>query len=128
MGNTPSPPSNFFCSSFGGAVRHAPPGGSAFPHRDALFYCEPGAAWNDPALNSTALSWAADFWRALRPYGDGAYVNVPNAAASDWEREYYGSHCERLRQVKTAYDPDNVFNFEQSVPVSPAGPRLSTAR
>nr|WP_244373277.1 BBE domain-containing protein [Rhodococcus sp. ZPP] len=25
--------------------------------------------------------------------------------------------------MKTAYDPDNVFNFEQSVPVSPAGPR-----
>jgi hypothetical protein len=52
-------------------------------------------------------------------------LREPNqrAAASDWEREYYGSHCERLRQVKTAYDPDNVFNFEQSVPVSPAGPR-----
>ncbi|MDI9951324.1 FAD-binding oxidoreductase [Rhodococcus sp. IEGM 1305] len=116
MANTPSPPSNFFCSSFGGAVRHAPPGGSAFPHRDALFYCEPGAAWNDPALNSTALGWAADFWRALRPYGDGAYVNVPNAAASDWEREYYGSHRERLREVKATYDPENVFSFEQSVP------------
>lgn len=116
MANTPSPPSNFFCSSFGGAVRHAPPGGSAFPHRDALFYCEPGAAWNDPALNSTALGWAADFWRALRPYGDGAYVNVPNAAASDWEREYYGSHRERLREVKATYDPENVFGFEQSVP------------
>ncbi|WP_230989889.1 BBE domain-containing protein [Rhodococcus oxybenzonivorans] len=29
--------------------------------------------------------------------------------------------------MKTAYDPDNVFNSEQSVPVSPAGPRSSTA-
>ncbi|MFC9361964.1 FAD-binding oxidoreductase [Rhodococcus sp. NPDC057014] len=122
MDNTPSPPSNFFCSSFGGAVRHAPPGGSAFPHRDALFYCEPGAAWNDPALNSVALGWAADFWRALRPFGDGAYVNVPNASASDWEREYYGSHRERLREVKATYDPENVFTFEQSVPPSPADP------
>jgi hypothetical protein len=115
MANTPSTPSNFFCSSFGEAVRHAPPGGSAFPHRDALFYCEPGAAWDDPALNSKALGWAADFWRALRPYGDGAYVNVPNAAASDWEREYFGNR-DRLRQVKATYDPLNVFCFEQSVP------------
>lgn len=119
MANAPSAPSNFFCSSFGGAVRHAPPGGSAFPHRDALFYCEPGAAWDDPALNSKALGWAVDFWRALRPFGDGAYVNVPNAPASDWEREYYGSNCERLREVKAKYDPANVFSFEQSVP--PAG-------
>jgi FAD/FMN-containing dehydrogenase len=116
MASTPSAPSNFFCSSFGGAVRHAPPGGSAFPHRDALFYCEPGAAWDDPALNSKALGWAADFWRALRPFGDGAYVNVPNAPASDWEREYYGPNRERLRQVRAKYDPENVFRFEQSVP------------
>ncbi|TJZ74359.1 FAD-binding oxidoreductase [Rhodococcus oryzae] len=119
MADPPSAPSNFFCSSFGGAVRHAPPGGSAFPHRDALFYCEPGAAWNDPELNSKALGWAAGFWRALRPYSGGAYVNVPNASASDWERDYYGPNRERLRQVKAAYDPENVFRFEQSVPPVP---------
>jgi hypothetical protein len=116
MANTPTAASNFFCLSFGGAVRHAAPGGSAFPHRDALFYCEPGAAWDDPALNSKALGWAADFWGALRPFCEGAYVNVPNAPASDWEREYYGSNRERLRQVKAKYDPANVFCFEQSVP------------
>jgi FAD/FMN-containing dehydrogenase len=117
MANTPSPPSNFFCSSFGGNVRNAPPGGSAFPHRDALFYCEPGAAWDDPALHGKAIGWATELWRALRPYGKAGYVNVPNAPASDWEREYYGPNVERLRQVKAKYDPDNVFNFEQSVPL-----------
>jgi hypothetical protein len=118
MANTPSPASNFFCSAFGGAVRNAPPGGSAFPHRDALFYWEPGAAWDDPALNAKALGWAADFWRALRPFGDGAYVNVPNAPSLDWEHEYYGDNRERLRQVKAKYDPENVFSFEQSVPLA----------
>ncbi len=116
MGNTPTPPSNFFLSAFGGAVRHEPPGGSAFPHRDALFYWEPGAAWDDPALNAKALNWAADFWKALRPYSNGAYVGVPNAPAADWEREYYGTNRERLRQVKAKYDPQNVFSFEQSIP------------
>lgn len=116
MANTPTAPSNFYASSFGGAVRNTPPGGSAFPHRDALFYCEPGAAWDDPALHATALRWAGDFWRALRPYGDGGYVNVPNAPSSDWQQEYYGANAERLRQVKAAYDPANVFSFEQSVP------------
>lgn len=121
MANAPSAASNFYCSSFGGAVRHAPSGGSAFPHRDALFYCEPGAAWDDPALHSKALSWAADFWRALRPFGDGAYVNVPNAPASNWEHDYYGSNAKRLRQVKATYDPDNAFSFEQSVPLPTAG-------
>ncbi len=118
MANTPSPASNYFLSSFGGAVRHEPPGGSAFPHRDALFYCEPGAGWNGSELSANALGWVADFARALRPYVDGAYVNVPNAAASDWETQYYGAHFRRLRHVKTMYDPLNVFNFEQSVPLT----------
>ncbi|MGB9227203.1 FAD-binding oxidoreductase [Mycobacterium sp.] len=116
MANAPGPAGNYFLSSFGGAVRNEPPGGSAFPHRDALFYCEPGAEWNGSDLTPAALEWVADFARAMRPYVDGAYVNVPNVSASDWERQYYGSHVDRLRQVKTTYDPFNVFNFEQSVP------------
>jgi hypothetical protein len=117
LADCPTPESNFFLSSFGGAVRNEPAGGSAFPHRDALFYCEPGAAWDDPALNAKAAAWACDFWRALRPYGTAGYVNVPNVPATDWEREYYGPNVDRLRQVKARYDPDNVFRFEQSVPL-----------
>jgi FAD/FMN-containing dehydrogenase len=115
MANAPTPASTYFLSSFGGAVRNEPPGGSAFPHRDALFYCEPGAGWNGPDLTSTALGWVADFARALRPHVEGAYVNVPNVGASDWETQYYGSNVDRLRQVKATYDPFNVFSFEQSV-------------
>lgn len=116
MANSPSPPSNYFLSSFGGAVRNEPSGGSAFPHRDALFYCEPGAGWNGPELTSKALGWVADFARALRPYVDGGYVNVPNVSAADWEVQYYGANVDRFRQVKATYDPLNVFTFEQSVP------------
>jgi FAD/FMN-containing dehydrogenase len=116
VASAPGSAGNYFLSSFGGAVRNDPPGGSAFPHRDALFYCEPGAEWNGSELTSTALQWVADFARALRPYVDGAYVNVPNVSASNWETEYYGSHVDRLRQVKATYDPLNAFSFEQSVP------------
>jgi FAD/FMN-containing dehydrogenase len=116
MANAPTEASNYFLSAFGGAVRYEPPGGSAFPHRDALFYCEPGAGWNGTELTSKALAWIADFATALRPYVDGAYVNVPNVGAADWQDQYYGSNTGRLRQVKAAYDPLNVFTFEQSVP------------
>lgn len=118
MANTPSPACNYFMSSFGGALRGEPAGGSAFPHRDALFYCEPGAGWNGSELTDTALGWVADFARPLSPYVDGAYVNVPNPAAPDWENDYYGPHRARLRAVKARYDPFDVFRFEQSVPLS----------
>ena len=116
MKNAPSEVSDYFCSSLGGAVKKAPPGGSAFAHRDALFYAEPGAGWNGDAITPKAQAWVAEFSQALRPYVNGAYVNVPNPAMVDWETAYWGDHYARLREIKAKYDPDNVFQYEQSIP------------
>ena len=33
----------------------------------------------------------------------------------DWENVYYGDNYLRLQQIKRQYDPDDVFNFEQSI-------------
>ena len=105
MKNAPSEVSDYFCSSLGGAVKKAPPGGSAFAHRDALFYAEPGAGWNGDAITPKAQAWVAEFSQALRPYVNGAYVNVPNPAMVDWETAYWGDHYARLREIKAKYDP-----------------------
>lgn len=118
MERAPSPPSNFFCSSFGGAVRREPRGGSAFSHRDALFYAEPGAGWNGDEPTADCQGWVAQFGRALRRYVSGAYVSVPNAGVSDWGNAYYGRNYRRLRKIKAKYDPHDVFRFEQSIPPS----------
>ncbi|MCX4800976.1 FAD-binding oxidoreductase [Streptomyces sp. NPDC058682] len=124
MQNAPTDDSNFFAQAFGGAVRKTPRGGTAFPHRDALFYSEPGAGWGtrseepgvcDP-LTPQAQAWIAEFSLALRPYVDGAYVNVPNVGMQDWETAYWGSNFDRLRTIKAEYDPHNVFKYEQSIP------------
>ena len=118
MKDAPSPVSDYFCSSLGGAMKQAPPGGSAFVHRDALFYAEPGAGWNGDAITPTALAWVAEFSDALRPYVDGAYVNVPNPGIADWETAYWGDNHLRLREIKAKYDPHNVFQYEQSIPLA----------
>jgi FAD/FMN-containing dehydrogenase len=115
MRDAPAPPSNFFCQSWGGAVKSAPVGGSAFVHREPLFYAEPGAGWNGSSITERAQTWLAEFARALEPYADGAYVNVPNAAMANWEQAYWGSNYARLRDIKRKYDPENVFRYEQSV-------------
>ena len=127
MAKAPTAECNYFTNAFGGAVRGSEPsGGSAFAHRDALFYAEPGAAWGtrggipatqDP-LTAICLDWIAEFTEALQPYIDGAYVNVPNAGTATWEGDYWGPNVDRLRGIKAQYDPDNVFNFEQSIPLS----------
>jgi FAD/FMN-containing dehydrogenase len=124
MAKAPTPECNYFTNSFGGAVRGSEPaGGSAFAHRDALFYAEPGAAWGtrggipatDDPLTGTCLDWIAEFTDALRPYTNGAYVNVPNAGTANWQNDYWGPNVERLQGIKAKYDPDDVFNFEQSI-------------
>ncbi|WP_435227324.1 FAD-binding oxidoreductase [Streptomyces sp. Tue6028] len=122
--SAPTDDSNFFVQAFGGNVRKSPRGGTAFPHRDALFYSEPGVGWGkrsdqpgvcDP-LTSQCQAWIAEFSQALRTYVDGAYVNVPNIAQQDWETAYWRNNFDRLRKIKAKYDPDNVFQYEQSVP------------
>ena len=115
---------NYFTNAFGGAVATSePPGGSAFAHRGALYYAEPGAGWGvrgaapaDDDQTRTALAWVAEMSAALAPYVNGAYVNVPNAGMPDWEHAYWGPNVERLRAIKATYDPDNVFSYEQSIP------------
>ncbi|NUP26667.1 MAG: FAD-binding oxidoreductase [Nocardia sp.] len=125
MRNAPTEQSNYFVDAFGGAIRKEPSGGTAFAHRDALFYGEIGAGWGtrstrpgvDDPLTSQAQAWTAEFSQALRPYVDGAYVNVPNVGMQGWEIAYWGSErFERLRRIKAKYDPGNVFRYEQSIP------------
>ncbi len=116
MAKAPTDPCNYWCLSWGGAAATPPEGGTAFSHRSPLFYAEPGAAWNAPEQTSACLAWVSQFREAMRPYVDGAYVNVPGRAIEDFGTAYYGANFERLREVKAKYDPRNVFRFEQSVP------------
>jgi FAD/FMN-containing dehydrogenase len=130
MSNAPTPDCNYFTNAFGGAVKATEPAGcSAFAHRNALYYAEPGAGWGsrggipasaDP-LTPACEDWIAEFAEALAPYVNGAYVNVPNAGMADWEAAYWGAGVDRLRAIKSRYDPTNVFSFEQSI--APARPR-----
>jgi FAD/FMN-containing dehydrogenase len=127
MSKAPTPDSNYFTNALGGIVPGSEPsGGSAFAHRDALFYAEPGAGWGvrggipaaeDP-LTATCQAWVVEFNQALAPFVNGAYVNVPNNGMAEWETAYWGAGVDRLRAIKAKYDPANVFRFEQSI--SPA--------
>lgn len=124
MEDAPSEDSNFFAQAFGtGAQASEPRGGSAFPHRDVLFYSEPGAGWgtrgvpdSGDAITPIAQAWIAEFSQALRPYVNGAYVNVPNIGMQEWETAYWGANFDRLRKIKAKYDPHNIFQYEQSIP------------
>jgi FAD binding domain/Berberine and berberine like len=116
MSDAPAPACNYWCLNWGEATRVEPPGGTAFVHRDALYYAEPGAGWNDPAKTGPVDAWLSAFGKAMRPFVYGAYVNVPDPTFSDWGDLYYGDNFARLREVKRRYDPHDVFSHPQSIP------------
>lgn len=47
-------------------------------------------------------------WRDITP-GGGAYMNEGDMQDPEWQNTFYGSHYERLLEVKKRCDPDGVF-------------------
>jgi hypothetical protein len=56
-------------------------------------------------------------YAAMRPHVPGAcYVNYCDLDLPDWATSYWGANQARLRQIKSQYDPGNIFRHAQSVP------------
>jgi FAD/FMN-containing dehydrogenase len=101
----------------GGAVSRVPEQDTAFPHRRASHAITLDAVWQpgeDVADHDTA--WSRGFFAALDGFREGVYVNFLDAdEAPERIREAYGHAYERLVDVKTKYDPDNVFHHNQNI-------------
>lgn len=117
MRQAPAPFNVTGCFPLGGAVAAVAPDATAFPHRAALFDLQYQAYWSRSSEASANLAWIARLRAAMAPYASGAYVNYIDAGQPDWAVAFYGGNLARLQAVKAAYDPDNVFNGPQSIPV-----------
>jgi len=108
--------------AFGGAINRVATDATAFVHRDTLFSAQYTATWNANAPASIVEanhSWLTEMWQEMRPYASGsAYQNYIDPDLIHWQHAYYGSNLLRLQRVKAAYDPSDLFHFEQSI--SPA--------
>ena len=62
------------------------------------------------------IRWIEELRNALSKYTAGDYVNWPDRLIRDWPTAYYGENFKRLRAVKRAYNPFNLFEFPQSIP------------
>jgi hypothetical protein len=104
--------------SWGGEVSRTPTDATAFYHRKPRYYIEWDISWEKDEEGSEVFAWTEQFRLAMAPYAEGSYINVPDSSINDL-KTYYGDNLSRLREVKSKYDPGNVFHFEQSIP--PAG-------
>ena len=93
-------------------------GATAFGNRQAWHAITLDGAWRpgeDFGARDTA--WTRRFFAALDRYREGVYVNFLGGDESpDRVREAYGDAVHRrLVDVKTTYDPDNVFHHNQNI-------------
>jgi FAD/FMN-containing dehydrogenase len=107
------------CDAYGGAVADVAPDATAFPHRAGTLYCiQYYSSWASSADTSQRVKYMHDLYASMRPYVSGAaYVNYCDLDLPDWATAYWGSNLPRLRQVKAAFDPDNLFRHAQSIPL-----------
>jgi FAD/FMN-containing dehydrogenase len=104
--------------ALGGALRREPAGGSAFSKRDAPFLLGIEANWDDPAADDANVGWAREVYADMGRFSAGGlYLNFPGfmEEGPDLLRATYGPSWDRLRAVKAAYDPENLFRSNFNV-------------
>ena len=99
-----------------GACHDVAPDATAFGHRDANFALVIAGMWPDPTQNAANTAWVKDYHAAIEPFSQGGgYVNFLSQDDQPQAPTNYGANYDRLRAVKRAYDPDNVFHVNQNI-------------
>ena len=107
------------CDAYGGQIGNVPVADTAFPRRAGTQYCiQYFSSWQNAAQSGSHLTNVANVYAAMRPYLSGAaYVNYCDLDLQNWADAYWGANLSRLSAVKAAYDANNLFHHQQSVPV-----------
>jgi FAD/FMN-containing dehydrogenase len=105
----------------GGAGARVPANSTAYAQRDASHNFVVRASWDDPKQAATRTAWQKQTWKAFEPYSVGLYANLNAAEPNVKARSAYGDNLERLVEVKTKYDPKNLFHLNPNVVPRPVG-------
>jgi FAD/FMN-containing dehydrogenase len=108
---------SFSITAMGGAIGRVPADATAAMGRDAAWDVSADAFWSEPELDDTMADWCRRTL-AIADSGEGlgAYGNGNSDASPDETRRIFGDDkLARLRVLKRAWDPDNVFHVNPNV-------------
>jgi FAD/FMN-containing dehydrogenase len=113
----PSPLTALGFEVFRGAVTRVPVDAMAVPHREPGYNLIVPSIWLDPATTDDNIAWTREAFAAMQPYTAARrYVNYMADDEGDLVRTAYGPNYERLVELKTRYDPTNLFRLNQNIP------------
>jgi hypothetical protein len=104
-------------TALGGAIAKVSDDATAFTGRTAPFDVSADISWSDPTLDDACATWVREAMAIVE--GDlllGRYVNELSDASPEMTRSTYGdAKLERLRALKRAWDPTNVFHLTHNI-------------
>lgn len=112
-----SPLLNVLWFTMGGATADIAPTDTAYFYRKAPFFISYTNQWLKQNEDAKYKNELKSLREKLLPYTVGDYVGNPDPDLKDYLGSYYGDNRAKLIEVKQKYDPENIFNFEQSIPV-----------
>jgi hypothetical protein len=108
--------------AWGGRIAEVADDATAIPHRQARFLAQEFVTFKTAISDSLIAAnrkWLDGLWRGLRPAASGfAYVNYIDPELPNSLQAYYGANLGRLIDVKRGYDPNDVFQGAQGIPIS----------
>jgi FAD/FMN-containing dehydrogenase len=103
----------------GGAMNRVGPSETALGVRNASYLCSYDTSWTDRADDAKAIGWTREAWAEMQDYSNGAtYLNFPGQGEEGEAllRASYGSdNYDRLVEIKSKYDPTNMFRMNQNI-------------
>lgn len=105
--------------AYGGAIGRVAASDTAFVHRNAVASVQRTSSFSSGDSAATierGHRWLRAFTAAFRPHASGgSYVNYADPDLADWAQAYYGANLPRLRGIRDAVDPDQLFDFPQGL-------------
>jgi aclacinomycin oxidase len=128
-------------ATYGGRVNTVATDATASAQRDSILTTSVAAGWEDPQDEALTMRWVRLFYRDLfadtggvpvpGDVSSGASINHPDVDLADpawntsecpWYTMYYRDNYPRLQEIKSRWDPRDVFHHALSIrPASPSG-------
>ncbi|HET6177063.1 MAG TPA: FAD-binding oxidoreductase [Candidatus Sulfotelmatobacter sp.] len=113
----PSSETQIELAYLGGAAARMGANETAFGDRSAPFIMNLLANWSEPSGDEANISWIRGLFNKLRPAMKlGVYVNFMSGDEQDRVPEAYHERWDRMVEVKSHYDPANLFRLNQNIP------------